>query len=201
MGARRTARWKGTTVTLPGGDALRCEPATAGRFSDVPAVLGDRGGPGGCWCMFWRLSNADWRATDATQRREALTDRCAKSPPPGVLGYLEDRPVGWCAVAPRHEYPRMQSSPTFGPVDGTPSWAVSCLFIHRTARRRGVGAALVEAAVAMAAPTAPPPSTRSRSPRAVGEAPAISTRARPRCSSPSGSPRWPDASRSVRSSG
>jgi GNAT superfamily N-acetyltransferase len=100
--------------------------------------------------MFWRLSNADWRATDATQRRKALTDRCAKSPPPGVLGYLEDRPVGWCAVAPRHEYPRMQSSPAFGPVDGTPSWAVSCLFIHRTARRRGVGAALVEAAVAMA---------------------------------------------------
>ena len=44
----------------------------------------------------------------------------------------------------------MQSSPTFGPVDDTPSWAVSCLFIHRTARRRGVGAALVGAAVAMA---------------------------------------------------
>ena len=51
---------------------------------------------------------------------------------------------------PRDEYPRLQSSPTFGPVDDTPVWAVSCLFIHRTARRRGVGSALVDAAVSMA---------------------------------------------------
>jgi GNAT superfamily N-acetyltransferase len=144
------SRWNGITVTLRGGGELRCEPATAERFSDVAAVIGERGGPGGCWCMFWRLQTAEWRAGGATQRKAALTDRLAQSPPPGVLGYLDDRPVGWCAVAPRHEYPRMQSSPTFGPVDDTPSWVVSCLFIHRTARRRGVGAALVGAAVLMA---------------------------------------------------
>jgi GNAT superfamily N-acetyltransferase len=144
------SRWNGITVTLPDGEELRCEAATAERFSDVPAVLGERGGPNGCWCMFWRLQSAEWRAGDSTQRKTALADRLAEAPPPGVLGYFDDRPVGWCAVAPRHEYPRMQSSPTFGPVDDAPSWAVSCLFIHRTARRRGVGVALVAAAVAMA---------------------------------------------------
>jgi GNAT superfamily N-acetyltransferase len=143
-------RWNGITIALDGGEELRCEPATAKRASDVAEVIGERGGPGGCWCMFWRLPNADWRATDTTQRRAALNARCAVSPPPGVLGYLDGRPVGWCAVAPRDEYPRMQTSPTFGPVDDTASWAVSCLFIHRTARRRGVGAALVAAAAAMA---------------------------------------------------
>ncbi|MGH9134528.1 MAG: GNAT family N-acetyltransferase [Ilumatobacteraceae bacterium] len=143
-------RWNGTTVTLPDGDELRCVPATADRLADIRAVLGDRGGPGGCWCMFWRLTNADWRATTPTQRKSALADRLAESPPPGVLGYLDDRPVGWCAIATRVEYPRMQSSPTFGPVDDAPSWAVSCLFIHRTARRRGVGTALVEGAATMA---------------------------------------------------
>lgn len=144
------SRWKGITVKLPNGDALRCEPATAARFTDLSEVLGERGGPNGCWCMFWRLGTAEWRALDATQRKAASADRFADSPPPGVLGYLDDRPVGWCAVAPRREYPRLQSSPTFGPVDDAPSWVVSCLFIHRTARRRGVGAALVGAAVAMA---------------------------------------------------
>jgi GNAT superfamily N-acetyltransferase len=143
-------RWKGITLTLPDGGELRCEPATADRFSDLPEVLGERGGPGGCWCMFWRLRNAEWREQDAKQRKKTMAGRFADSPPPGVLGYLDDRPVGWCAVAARSEYPRVQSSPTFGPVDDTPSWIVSCLFIHRTARRRGVGAALVEAAVAMA---------------------------------------------------
>jgi GNAT superfamily N-acetyltransferase len=144
------SRWNGITVTLASGEDLRCEPATAERASDVAAVIGERGGPGGCWCTFWRLRNAEFRASDATRRKAALAARFAKSPPAGVLGYLDDRPVGWCAVAPRDEYPRMQDSPTFGPVDDMPSWVVSCLFIHRTARRRGVGAALVGAAVAMA---------------------------------------------------
>jgi GNAT superfamily N-acetyltransferase len=143
-------RWSGVTVTLPGGEALRCEPATARRVDDLPLVLGERGGPGGCWCMFWRQTNAEWRATGPAERRRAMDDRLASSPPPGVLGYLDGRPVGWCAIASRAEYPRMQASPTFGPVDDTESWAVSCLFIHRTARRRGVGTALVGAAVGMA---------------------------------------------------
>jgi GNAT superfamily N-acetyltransferase len=144
------SRWPGVSVTLPGGEELRCEPATESRFADLAAVLGDRGGPGGCWCMFWRLRNAEWRDGSPEQRRAAIGQRFAESPPPGVLGYLGGRPVGWCAVAPRTEYVRMQSSPTFGPVDDARSWAVSCLFIHRSARRRGVAAGLVEAAVALA---------------------------------------------------
>lgn len=143
-------RWNGIAVELPSGESLRCEPATADRFDDFAEVIGERGGPGGCWCMYWRQPNAAWRDGDPGQRRAELAERFDTAPPPGVFGYLEDRPVGWCAIAPRHEYVRMQASPTFGPVDDSPSWAVSCLFIHRTARRRGVGAALVEAAVAMA---------------------------------------------------
>ncbi|MGD9700984.1 MAG: GNAT family N-acetyltransferase [Acidimicrobiia bacterium] len=144
------SRWNGVTLTLGRGEPLRCEPATGDRFDHFVEVIGDRGGPGGCWCMFWRLRSAEWRAMGATHRRAASVELFASSPPPGVLGYLDDRPVGWCAVAPRSEYARMQASPTFGPVDDTSSWAVSCLFIHRSARRRGVGAALVSAAVAMA---------------------------------------------------
>ena len=144
------SRWNGITVTLPEGESLRCEPATSERLADVPAVLGKRGGPGGCWYMFWRLRTAEWRAAGPARRMAALADRLAASPPSAVLGYLDDRPVGWCAIAPRAEYPRMQESPTFGPVDDTPSWVVSWLLIHPTAPRRGVGAALVGAAVAMA---------------------------------------------------
>lgn len=138
------------TLTLPGGEKMRCLPATAERFDDLTAVLGDKGGPGACWCMWWRLTNAAHKQADAEQRRDVMRERFAASPPPGVFGYLGARPVGWCAVAPRDEYPRMQLSPTFGPVDDAPSWAVSCLFIHRTARRRGVGTVLVDAGVRMA---------------------------------------------------
>jgi ribosomal protein S18 acetylase RimI-like enzyme len=142
--------WNGITLTLPGGEELECRPATADRFDDFAAVVGERGGPNGCWCMFWRLRAPDWRATTPAERKEALADRMAEQPPPGVFGYLDGRPVGWCAIAPREEYVLMQRSPSLGPVDDLPSWAVSCLFIHRSARRMGVGTALVRAAVEMA---------------------------------------------------
>jgi GNAT superfamily N-acetyltransferase len=142
--------WRGTTITLPGGQKLDCRPATADRFDDFAAVAGDRGGPNGCWCMFWRQTAAEWRAGSPAQRQEALAERMSASPPPGVFGYLDGQPVGWCAVAPRSEYTLMQRSPTFGPVDDVPTWAIVCLFVHRSARRLGVGTALVEAAVAMA---------------------------------------------------
>ena len=144
------SRWRGITLELGNGESLRCEPATAKRFDDLAVVLGERGGPNGCWCMWWRMRNAGWNATDSATRKQASAGRFDTSPPPGVFGYIGDRPIGWCAVAPRVEYARMQDSPTFGPIDDAPSWAISCLFIHRSARRKGVGSALVEAATAMA---------------------------------------------------
>ena len=180
------SRWNGITVTLSGGEELRCEPATAERFSDLPAVLGERGGPGGCWCMFWRLQSADWQAGNPTQRKTAFADRLAESPPPGVLGYFDDRPVGWCAVAPRHEYPRMQSSPTFGPVDDTPSGR--CRACSSTARRADAVSGLRSSLLRWRwrRPTEPRPSTPSRSRRAARAVRATSTRARPSMFAPLG---------------
>jgi GNAT superfamily N-acetyltransferase len=59
--------------------------------------------------------------------------------------------VGWCAVAPRERFPRVLRSPTVRPVDDRPAWAVVCFVVARAERRRGVAAALLDAAVAYAA--------------------------------------------------
>ena len=58
-----------------------------------------------------------------------------------------ERPVGWVAVAPHPTYPRLTRSTITRSGAGPDTWAVTCFFIHPTARRRGLAATLLAAAV------------------------------------------------------
>ena len=74
----------------------------------------------------------------------------------GLVGYLEGKPVGWCAIEPRTEYEgllRVFRVPWDGrDEDKTDDavWAVTCLFARAGFRKRGVSRALARAAVVFA---------------------------------------------------
>jgi GNAT superfamily N-acetyltransferase len=68
-------------------------------------------------------------------------------PPPGLLAYHDGKPVGWVAVAPRAEYPRLNRSPKLKPVDDLPVWSVTCFYIDRRYRGTGVAGTLLAAAI------------------------------------------------------
>ena len=71
---------------------------------------------------------------------------------PGLLGYREGRPVGWCSVAPRSEFGRIERSPVVKPVDDEPGvWSIVCFYVDRQHRGEGVSSALLRAAVQHAA--------------------------------------------------
>ena len=69
---------------------------------------------------------------------------------PGLLAYADEQPVGWCAVGPRTVYPRFNTSRVLKPVDELPVWSVTCFFVARACRRRGITARLLEAAAKFA---------------------------------------------------
>jgi GNAT superfamily N-acetyltransferase len=100
--------------------------------------------------MVWRLSRKDWIAGKGAANRERLHQLVASGATPGVLAYAGDAAVGWCAVAPRDAYPALARSRVLGPVDDRPVWSVSCLFVARSWRRRGLSSKLLQAAVALA---------------------------------------------------
>lgn len=130
--------------------ALRFVPATAERWEDLAALFGARGACGGCWCMTWRLPRAEFERGKGTGNRNALR-RLVRGPvAPGVMAYDGARPIAWCAVAPRADYPALARSRVLRPVDELPVWSISCLFVEKAARRRGVSARLLRAAVAFA---------------------------------------------------
>jgi GNAT superfamily N-acetyltransferase len=63
------------------------------------------------------------------------------------LAYLDERPIGWCSVAPREEFQVLDRSPTLKRVDDEPVWSIVCFFVSKPYRRRGLTRALLEAAI------------------------------------------------------
>jgi GNAT superfamily N-acetyltransferase len=104
----------------------------------------------GCWCMWFRLPLAEFRTGTGTRNRAAFK-RVVETAgvPPGVIAYLDGRPAGWCAVAPRDDYPRIARSRNVRPIDDEPAWAITCFFVAKNAGT-GVTHRLIDAAVDLA---------------------------------------------------
>jgi GNAT superfamily N-acetyltransferase len=96
--------------------------------------------------MYWRLGRAAFDAGKGEQNRRAFKSLVKRGAVPGVLAYISDKPVGWCAVEPRRAYPTLERSRTLRPVDDRAVWSVTCFFVSRTWRRRGLSVQLLEAA-------------------------------------------------------
>jgi GNAT superfamily N-acetyltransferase len=136
MGAKRTS-----------SPALEFHPLTPERWQDFATLFGDRGACGGCWCMFWRLKRSEFVRQKGDGNRDAMHALVEGGEAPGILAYEAGVPVGWCAVAPRERYPALGRSRVLKPLDDTPVWSVSCLFVAKGHRHRGVSVALLRAAV------------------------------------------------------
>ncbi len=127
-------------------ERISVAPATAGRWADFEKLMGKRGGAGGCWCMLWRLFGRDFEAGKGAANRKAMKAVFRSDTPPGLIAYDGAEPVGWCAIAPRAELPRLKASRVLRPIDDAPVWSVSCFLIKRSHRRRGISVALLQAA-------------------------------------------------------
>lgn len=127
--------------------AIRCVAATAARWRDVERLFGDRGACAGCWCMWPRLSAAEFRRGCGAGNKRALRRLVSTGARPGLIAYQGGAPVGWCAVAPRVAYPRLERSRVMARVDEQPVWSIVCFFVDRTARGTGVTTALLRAAI------------------------------------------------------
>jgi GNAT superfamily N-acetyltransferase len=126
---------------------LAIHPLTPERWPDLLRLFGPRGACAGCWCMWWRLARKEWTAGKGGRNRRRLEEYVARGHVPGLLAYEGDEPVGWVAIEPRDAYPRLDRSRTLARVDDLPVWSITCFFVARPHRRRGVTRALIDAAV------------------------------------------------------
>lgn len=128
-------------------------PATPDRWDDLAALFGPSGAYDGCWCVWWRVTSAEYRAGRGDDNRERLAALVAESPAPGLLAYDGPEAVGWVSLGPRTAFGRLRRSPLFRPdhrgedPDDDGVWSVVCFYIRRDRRRNGLTDELLAAAV------------------------------------------------------
>jgi GNAT superfamily N-acetyltransferase len=126
---------------------LEIHSLTPERWENFEQLFGPRGACGGCWCMTWRLKRSIFNQQKGEGNRTAMKALVEGGAEPGLLGYVAGRPVAWCAVAPREEYPALERSRILKPLDEQPVWSVSCLFVEKSHRKQGISVAMLKAAV------------------------------------------------------
>ncbi len=118
--------------------------AEKSRWKDFEELFGERGACGGCWCMSWRLKPKEFEKQKGAGNKEAMKKIINNDEKPGIIGYLNDKPIGWCSVAPREKFVRLEKSKVLAKVDDKAVWSITCFFILKQYRRQGLSLELLK---------------------------------------------------------
>jgi GNAT superfamily N-acetyltransferase len=125
---------------------LTVHPLTPDRLPALEDLFGEQGPVSRCWCMYWRIGN-DYRKRPRDANKAAFCELVKGGPPPGLLAFDGDLAVGWCQLTPRQVLPRLDRTWRLKRVDEVPVWSLSCFYVRKGYRKRGVTSTLIAAAV------------------------------------------------------
>ena len=126
---------------------LDIHPVTPERWEDLEQLFGPRGAIGGCWCMWWRIKRKDFEQQQGQGNRDAMCSIVESGRVPGIIAYSNDKPVAWCSVAPREDFPVLDRSHVLKRVDDQPVWSVVCFFMAKGYRHKGLSSRMLKEAV------------------------------------------------------
>jgi GNAT superfamily N-acetyltransferase len=113
---------------------------------------------GGCWCMvFQRLGTLPKSQKGGMTRSRVARSRrdkkvlVEKGRSHGILIYSGGEPIGWCQYGPKEELPRIDVGTTYRRLSlddgGKKLWRITCFWVDRRHRNRGVAGVALKAAV------------------------------------------------------
>ncbi|HWS23921.1 MAG TPA: GNAT family N-acetyltransferase [Anaerolineales bacterium] len=123
---------------------LTFEPLTIGNWEKFVDLFGERGACGGCWCTHWKMNPKQFRESCGATAYEFQKMTVASGIVPGLLAFENNQAVGWIAVEPRSQYPRMEKARSTKSADNQEVWSISCFFTRKSHRRRGVSTELLK---------------------------------------------------------
>lgn len=135
-------------------------PANQASWADLVAVFGTTDYACRCRCQRLKVRGWIWRDSTPEERHAAQREQTAcgepdAPAPSGLVAYLDGEPVGWVAVEPRTEYPKLLTGrvPWRGrdeDPDDDGVWAVTCFVVRKGHRGRGLTYPLARAAAEFA---------------------------------------------------
>ena len=125
------------------------QPLTPDLWPSLEDLFNDGGPTSRCWCMYWRIGS-DYRKRPPEENKAVFCELVLNGPPPGLLAFDGNLAVGWCQLTPRSALPHLDRTWRLKRVDDLPVWSLSCFYVRKGYRKRGVTAALIAAALDIA---------------------------------------------------
>jgi GNAT superfamily N-acetyltransferase len=145
--------------TAPDAAKLRIVPANEASWDDLLTVVGRaRCFDSLCYCQRFKILKG-WHAVGEEERAHRLRTQaeCGYADSDatcGLVGYLDDEPVAWCAVEPRTAYARLTRQVTWAGRNEDKAdervWAITCLLTRTPYRWQGFTYQMIAAAVEFA---------------------------------------------------
>jgi GNAT superfamily N-acetyltransferase len=102
---------------------------------------------GGCWCMGFHEEGVG-RGRTASQNRSDKERRVLEGRAHAALVYDGSNAVGWCQFGPTGELPRIKHRREYqATLTDLPDWRITCFFVDREYRGKGVTAKALEGAL------------------------------------------------------
>jgi GNAT superfamily N-acetyltransferase len=132
------------------GELVRVRPLERSDWPLVEALFGERGACAGCWCMAWRLTRKPWEEGRGAKNRRAFKRLVESGRASGVLAVSGGRAVAWCSAGPRADFAALETKRSLATDWDARTWSVTCFFVDKAWRRRGLGERMLRAAAALA---------------------------------------------------
>jgi hypothetical protein len=122
-------------------------------WPDFQALFAKHNGVwGGCWCMFYHTKGEFLIKDHAPENKKAKKALVKRRRTHGIIVYSGMTPVGWVQYGPKPELPRIDGSRTYQGLsldsEGRRLWRITCFFVDRNYRRKGVSGFGLNAALA-----------------------------------------------------
>lgn len=127
--------------------SIEFRPLTPENWAGLEKLFGVHGAMGGCWCMWWKQTQTEFDKMHGEPNRLAFKSLIESGVIPGVLAYQDNEPVGWCAIECRESYSKLERSRVLAPVDDQRVWSVTCFYIGKQYRKKGLMGRLLNAAI------------------------------------------------------
>ena len=110
---------------------------------------------GGCWCIYYQrprpvgrgLPPSEWRRVNRRDKARLVKEGRSHA----ILVYEGETPVGWCQYGPAVELPRIDAGRNYrraAPRVPGRLWRITCFFVDRRLRGRGVSRVALRGALA-----------------------------------------------------
>ncbi len=127
---------------------LIIEPLTLANWNKFIELFGEKGAADGCWCMYYRTVNKEYKEgrKDGSNKRK-MHALVSGGKQVGLLGILDGKAVGWCALSPREDFVRIEKSRTHKRTDDEPVWSVPCFYTDKKYRGTGVSEEMLKGVI------------------------------------------------------